>query len=269
MRPIEAPKCTRLLGEIELEMKREHVWQEAPLAPEKFIDMGPFGGNTIGFEQWLQFVFLPAVKEALAGEREPPKTSQVHIRAVREFDGQSDRDALVQLLCDFDETYMQEVASPSDVFKAAERASAEAQYSLGLMYAKGRGVAKDEKTAVPWYTRAAEQGNADAQYGLGWMYANGLGVAKDDRAAVPLYAKAAEQGHVRAQFNLAVMYADGRGVTQDIVSAHMWFHLAARAGDGAAVKRRDLAAAQMTPIQLSRAQDRAQGCINSNYKECD
>ena len=135
MRPIEAPKCTRLLGEIELEMKREHVWQEAPLAPEKFIDMGPFGGNTMGFEQWLQFVFLPAVKEALAGEREPPKTSQVHIRAVREFDGQSDRDALVQLLCDFDETYMQEVASPSDVFKAAERGSAEAQYSLGLMYA--------------------------------------------------------------------------------------------------------------------------------------
>jgi uncharacterized protein YqcC (DUF446 family) len=233
MRPIEAPKCTRLLGEIELEMKREHVWQEAPLAPEKFIDMGPFGGNTMGFEQWLQFVFLPAVKEALAGEREPPKTSQVHIRAVREFDGQSDRDALVQLLCDFDETYMQEVASPSDVFKAAERGSAEAQYSLGLMYAKGRGAAKDEKTAVLWY------------------------------------AKAAEQGHDRAQFNLAVMYADGRGVTQDIVSAHMWFHLAARAGDGAAVKRRDLAAAQMTPIQLSRAQDRAQGCINSNYKECD
>jgi uncharacterized protein YqcC (DUF446 family) len=233
MRPIEAPKCTRLLGEIELEMKREHVWQEAPLAPEKFIDMGPFGGNTMGFEQWLQFVFLPAVKEALAGEREPPKTSQVHIRAVREFDGQSDRDALVQLLCDFDETYMQEVASPSDVFKAAE------------------------------------QGNADAQYGLGWMYANGRGVAKDEKTAVLWYAKAAEQGHVRAQFNLAVMYADGRGVTQDIVSAPMWFHLAARVGDGAAVKRRDLAAAQMTPIQLSRAQDRAQGCINSNYKECD
>jgi uncharacterized protein YqcC (DUF446 family) len=63
----------------------------------------------MGFEQWLQFVFLPAVKEALAGEREPPKKSEVHIRAVKEFDGRSDADALVQLLCDFDEAYMQEV----------------------------------------------------------------------------------------------------------------------------------------------------------------
>lgn len=31
MQPIEAPKCARLLEQIELEMKREHVWQEAPL----------------------------------------------------------------------------------------------------------------------------------------------------------------------------------------------------------------------------------------------
>ena len=34
-----------------------------------------------------------------------------------------------------------------------------------------------------------------------------------------------------------------------------------------AVKHRDLTAAQMTPVQLSGAQDRAQRCINSNYKD--
>jgi uncharacterized protein len=65
------------------------------------------------------------------------------------------------------------------------------------------------------------------------------------------------------------MYADGRGVTQDIVSAHVWFFLAARAGHSAAVEHRDLTAAQMTPLQLSGAQDRAQRCINSNYKDFD
>jgi uncharacterized protein YqcC (DUF446 family) len=111
MRQFEAPQCVRLLEEIELEMKREHVWQEAPPAPDKFIDMGPFGRNTMAFEQWLQFVFLPAVKEALSGEREPPKTSQVHIHAVKAFDGQSEAAPLVRLLCDFDETYLKEVVS--------------------------------------------------------------------------------------------------------------------------------------------------------------
>src|ERR1022692_771398 len=269
MRPIEAPKCARLLEEIELEMKRVHVWQEAPLAPEKFIDMGAFGRNTMGLEQWLQFVFLPAVKEALAGEREPPNNSEVHIHAVRNFDGESDRDALVQLLCDFDKTYLQEVAGTRDICRAAEQGSAEAQFNLGLMYVNGQGVAKDEKTAVLWYTKAAEQGYAKAQDNLGWMYDTGRGVAKDEKTAVLWYTKAAKQGYADAQFNLGAMYADGRGVTQDIVSAHMWFYLAARAGNGSAEKHRDLTAAQMTPMQLSRAQDRAQRCINSNYKDFD
>jgi TPR repeat protein len=273
MRPIEAPKCARLLDEIELEMKREHVWQAAPLAPDKFIDMGAFGANKMAYEQWLQFVFIPAV-------REPPKSSQVHIHAVRCFDGQSDRGALVQLLCDFDETYMQEVAAPparpsspaasmTEICKAAEQGSAEAQFNVGVMYDNGRGVAEDRKAAVLWYAKAAEQGNAPAQCNLGGSYANGNGVAKDENAALFWVTKAAKQGYARAQFNLGRMYADGQGVTQDIVSAHVWFLLAVRAGYGSAEKHRDLTAAQMTPMQLSRAQNRAQRCINSNYKDFD
>ena len=64
MPPINAPKSARLLEQIELELKR--LYRLQPLAPDKFIDMGAFGTNTMTFEQWLQFV--PAVKEALAGD---------------------------------------------------------------------------------------------------------------------------------------------------------------------------------------------------------
>jgi TPR repeat protein len=151
--------------------------------------------------------------------------------------------------------------------KAAEQGYANAQYNLGVMYDNGRGVPKDENTAVAWYAKAAEQGYANAQYNLGVMYDNGRGVAKDAKRAVLWYTKAAKQGSANAQFNLGTMYADGRGVTQDIVSAHLWFLLAARTGHSAAVKHRDLTAAQMTPVQLSGAQGRAQRCIDSNYKD--
>jgi uncharacterized protein YqcC (DUF446 family) len=58
-------------------MKRLHRWQEAPLAADKFVNMGAFGRNTMVFEQWLQFVFIPAVSEALAGQRTPPAKSEV------------------------------------------------------------------------------------------------------------------------------------------------------------------------------------------------
>ena len=40
----------------------------------------------------------------------------------------------------------------------AKQGDADAQYNLGVMYEKGRGVPKDDKTAVKWYRLAAKQG---------------------------------------------------------------------------------------------------------------
>src|SRR5262245_33829843 len=66
-----------------------------------------------------------------------------------------------------------------------------AQSFVGLCYAYGRGITKDEKTAVTWFLKAAKQGNASAQYHLGKCYAYGTGVPKDEKAAVTWLQKAA------------------------------------------------------------------------------
>ena len=39
------------------------------------------------------------------------------------------------------------------------------------MYGAGRGVPQDDAEAVQWFRQAAEQGYAEAQYNLGIMYA--------------------------------------------------------------------------------------------------
>ena len=64
------------------------------------------------------------------------------------------------------------------------------------MYAKGRGVLKNDATAVGWFRKAAEQGYAKAQYNLGVMYYNGvrLGVPQRMQTAV---VEAADQGDAR------------------------------------------------------------------------
>ena len=80
---------------------------------------------------------------------------------------------------------------------------------LGVCYADGRGVAKDEVEAVKWYRKAAEQNDAEAQFNLGVCYANGQGVAKNEAEAVKWYRKAAEQNHAEAQYNLGVCYDNG------------------------------------------------------------
>jgi TPR repeat protein len=49
-------------------------------------------------------------------------------------------------------------------------------------------VLKDYKQAVYWYQKAADQGYAEAQSNLGIAYAFGKGVLKDDKQSVLVYA---------------------------------------------------------------------------------
>jgi len=95
-------EAARLLRQIEDELRRLAWWDDQPLPADRFVDMGPFGGRTMAFSQWLQFVFLPAASEAAAGRRDWPNSSDVGTYAVREFDGVTEADPLIALLGEFD-----------------------------------------------------------------------------------------------------------------------------------------------------------------------
>ena len=77
--------------------------------------------------------------------------------------------------------------------------------------------------------RLAEKGDARAQLILGLMYANGRGVLKDDAEAVRWYRLAAEQGDAMGQYALGFMYDYGEGLPDDYVLAYAWYNLAAAA----------------------------------------
>ena len=84
----------------------------------------------------------------------------------------------------------------------AETGDAAAQYNLGNLYGKGRGVAQDYGQARAWWEKAAAQGDADAQHNLGILYDNGWGIAQDYGQARAWYEKSAAQGNAIAQYNL-------------------------------------------------------------------
>ncbi len=115
-----------------------------------------------------------------------------------------------------------------EIFKPlAEQEISKAQYRLGIMYAKGRGVPQDYKEAVKWYRKATEHGYFLAQNYLGIMYKNGHGVPQDYKEAVKWFRKAAKQGHYpEPQYNLGRMYDNGQGVEQGDLEAYKWFSLA-------------------------------------------
>ena len=151
----------------------------------------------------------------------------------------------------------------------ANQGDAAAQFYLGLMYDKGKGVTQDYKEAVKWYRLAAAQGDTDAQFNLGSMYAKGEGVIQDYKEALKWYRLAAEQWYADAQSILGVMYTNGEGVIQDYIRTHMWLNLSASNGDKNGSKNREKVAKKMTPAQIAKAQKMARDCEKKNYKNCE
>lgn len=119
----------------------------------------------------------------------------------------------------------------------------------------------DYATALREWRWLATRDHDQAQYNLGVMYARGDGVARDDAEAARWYREAAVRGHARAQYNLGNIHFEGHGVTQDYVQAHMWLSLAAsraqRVDQKRFSERRDEVAARMTPEQIAEAKELA------------
>ena len=127
-------------------------------------------------------------------------------------------------------------------------------------------LAQDDLNTV---RQAAEQGDATAQFNLGIMYASGEGVPKDDAEAVRWYRKAAEQGHAFAQYNLGIRYAFGQGVLKDSVLAHMWSNIAGANGNASARELRGSLERDMTRAEISQATELARTCMASDYQDCE
>jgi uncharacterized protein YqcC (DUF446 family) len=89
------------IASIEAEMRCIGFWQAEPLKPEQYQFTEAFAMDTMAFSQWLQFIFIPRVKDSATSGKFPSK-SQVGAQAVREFDGLHEASRLVTLLSEFD-----------------------------------------------------------------------------------------------------------------------------------------------------------------------
>ena len=76
---------------------------------------------------------------------------------------------------------------------------AESLRNQARAYEHGEGVDKNPALAASLYCDAARHGDAEAQFSLGWMYANGRVVTRDDNMASYFFGLAAEQGHEHAK----------------------------------------------------------------------
>jgi TPR repeat protein len=155
------------------------------------------------------------------------------------------------------------VAAPAEVTyagvnKRAERGDPDAELQMGLRYADGNGVIKNEKEAAKWFEKAARSNLAEAQYRYGLALLEGRGVVQDYKSAFNWIQRPALHGHAEAQLKLGELYRYGTGTPTDKARAYLWFNLAAAQGLDAAAKARDALALQLEPAQLAAMQAEAQ-----------
>jgi len=101
----------------------------------------------------------------------------------------------------------------------------------------------------------ARSGNADAEELIGVMYALGLGVARDDERAFEWYLRASMKGHPGAQSGIGWYYELGRGMpAPDLVRAYLWYALSAIGGDVDAPDSLEELVPRMSAEERARAQ---------------
>src|ERR671916_410449 len=103
----------------------------------------------------------------------------------------------------------------------------------------------------------AEDGDAEAMFLLGIAYAQGKGLERNDTAAARWFHQAARKGHVRAKASMGYLYATGRGVRHDVVLGYVFLAQAIRQGDPLAGDLLTKLRRTMSPSQLKAAERRA------------
>jgi len=73
-------------------------------------------------------------------------------------------------------------------------------------------VVQNFNMALQFFRQAAEQGNLGGLSNLGLMYAKGYGVAQDNETAIKYLSQASEKGYAQAQALLGNMYLQVRHI---------------------------------------------------------
>jgi hypothetical protein len=154
---------------------------------------------------------------------------------------------------------------------AIDEGNAETQFGLGLKFATS-GDDGDYVHAAKWYGKAAAQNHPLAQFNLGMMYARGQGVAQNDGEAVTWIRRAAEGGDAAAQFNLGTRYhrASVSGLEMDAaesqIEAYKWFHLAAAQGYKDSERACEPLTLRMSRVDVVEGKDRIAAFVAAKAK---
>ncbi|MCE9678152.1 YqcC family protein [Shewanella sp. AS1] len=88
---------------IELELKSLAMWASSPPSEEALVDPTPFACESLAFEQWLQFIFIPKMSQLVALKAPLPQRIALAPMAEHVWQNQPKMKRLTTLLNQLDE----------------------------------------------------------------------------------------------------------------------------------------------------------------------
>jgi len=110
--------------------------------------------------------------------------------------------------------------------KLAEQGNPEAQYKVGEMYERGKGVQKDPAAALSWFEKAAAQDHKKAVYKLLYLDIKTNGLNDYSKTQLGVLRQESASGNPDAQYFLGKMYGKGVGVPKSLDNALTWLNKA-------------------------------------------
>ncbi|MRI31736.1 glyoxalase I [Endozoicomonas sp. OPT23] len=98
-------EAKKLLTAMEQELRRLNCWQSMPPSSNAMASTTPFCMDTMGFTQWLQWVFIPRVRAILDQKTELPKGADIkpYAEEALRVERVTDTRCLIDLVAQFDE----------------------------------------------------------------------------------------------------------------------------------------------------------------------
>lgn len=111
-----------------------------------------------------------------------------------------------------------------------KRGNAPSMYLVGMLYAEGKGVKRDDKRAFELFEKAAQGGQPGAQGMLAMFHAQGRATERNDTKSIEWARRAADNGDPLSQYMMGVRSREGWGVPKNPQEASVWFGTAAEQG---------------------------------------
>ena len=107
---------------------------------------------------------------------------------------------------------------------------AEAQYHVGLCFAKGTGVDKNLEKAYLWFVESAKKDYTNAIVRMADALYSGTGVGEDKAAAAREYERGMKFGDAHSTYRLGISYENGYGFDRNLTTAHHFYAKAEEMG---------------------------------------